>query len=102
MDKYTLNSTLLTLCKVKEEIRYGNSKSLYNLICKLCREEDCVILLNVFNHFYKVLPKKCNCVLANTILKNKKVQEIVKKHLEDKKTVIKTCENFSGESGEKE
>lgn len=97
MDKYALNDTLLTLNIIKEEIRYGNSKSLYNLIYKLCKEKDCEILLNVFNHYYKVLPKKCNCILANTILKNKKVQEIVKKHLEDKKTEIKTIENFSDE-----
>lgn len=97
MDKYALNDTLSTLNIVKEEIRYGNSKSLYNLIYKLCKEKDCEILLNVFNHYYKVLPKKCNCILANTILKNKKVQEIVKKHLEDKKTEIKTIENFSDE-----
>ncbi len=97
MDKYALNDTLSTLNIVKEEIRYGNSKSLHNLIYKLCKEKDCEILLNVFNHYYKVLPKKCNCILANTILKNKKVQEIVKKHLEDKKTEIKTIENFSDE-----
>ena len=97
MDKYALNDTLSTLNIVKEEIRYGNSKSLYNLIYKLCKEKDCEILLNVFNHYYKVLPKKCNCILANTILKNKKVQKIVKKHLEDKKTEIKTIENFSDE-----